>query len=107
MRYMARMLTLGVAHAGSVDYVELYRWALSRVFIMIGFAFIGVGLVFLPLPIPLGLPMIALGVIILLNTSASAKRVFVRWGKKYPMTVGRVRSWMRERHRSARQRREG
>ena len=74
---------------------------------VIGFAFIGLGLVVLPLPIPLGLPMIALGVIILLNTSATAKRVFVRWGRKYPTTVGRVRTWMRHRHRSARQRRDG
>ena len=106
MRYMSRMLLLGVTHAGSVDYVEFSRWALTRVFILIGFAFIAVGLIFLPLPIPFGLPLVTLGVIILLNTSTTAKKVFVRWGKRYPRSVGRVRGWMRERHRSARRRRE-
>ena len=106
MRYMTRVLWMGVSHAGSVDYLELSRWALTRVFILLGFTFIAVGLLFLPLPIPVGLPMIVFGTIILLNTSTTAKRVFVRWGRRYPRTVGRVRTWMRERHRSTRRDRD-
>jgi len=104
MRHVARVFWSGMAFAGSVDYAELTRWAVSRVFILIGALFIFIGLLVTPLPIPLGLPMIALGAVILLNSSSSAKKTFVRWGRKYPRTVGRIRAWLRANQRAARQR---
>jgi len=104
MRHVARVFWSGMAFAGSVDYAELTRWAISRVFILIGALFVFVGLLVTPLPIPLGLPMIVLGAVILLNASSSAKKTFVRWGRKYPGTVGRVRAWLRAHQRSTHRR---
>ena len=82
----------GVSHVGSVDYVEVSRWTLSRIFLLIGWAFVILGIIDLPSPLPFGIPLIALGVTIILNTSPSAKKAFVVMGRRYPRTVGRVRS---------------
>ncbi|MGD2132346.1 MAG: hypothetical protein PVI23_06095 [Maricaulaceae bacterium] len=100
MRYMARMFWTGVTTAGAVDYLELSRYALSRLYMLAGGIFILVGLVVLPLPIPLGLPMIVVGAAILINTSTTAKKIFVRMGRRYPRTVGRVRNLMSARRRN-------
>ena len=102
MRYVARMFWTGVTTAGAVDYLELSRFALSRLYILAGGVFIVFGLVMLPLPIPLGLPMIVIGAAILINTSTTAKRMFVKSARRYPRTVGRVRNLMSARKRSRR-----
>lgn len=104
MRHVARVFWTGMSYAGSVDYIGLSRWAVTRVVLVFGALLILVGLLVAPLPIPLGLPMIAIGSLILINTSTTAKKTFVRWGRRYPRTVGRVRAWMGRRSRTLRRR---
>ncbi len=96
-----------MTNVSSVDLVGLTRWALSRIYLLIGLAVFLVGAAFFPFPIPLGVPLMALGLVIILNTSATAKKVFVRWGRQYPGSVGRVRGWIRERRRTTHRRRNG
>jgi hypothetical protein len=105
MRYVARALWMGVSNAWSVDYLGMWRWAVKRVFMLIGFAVFAVGLVFFPLPIPLGIPLMSLGVVIILNTSTTAKKMFARRAKRHPDTIGKLRTWIRARRRTWHRRR--
>jgi hypothetical protein len=45
--------------------------------------------------IPVGLPLAVVGLLILLNHSRSAKRMFVRWSKRHPITSKRLRVFLR------------
>lgn len=45
--------------------------------------------------IPVGLPMFGVGVVILLRTSETAKRMFFRWARSYPLTSEHVRKFLR------------
>jgi hypothetical protein len=105
MRYVARAFWLGVSNASTVDYLGMSRWAMKRIFMLIGVAVFLVGLVFFPLPIPLGIPLMSLGVVIILNTSTTAKKMFVRRAKRHPDTVGKIRTWIRDRRRTWHRRR--
>ncbi len=100
MRYVARALSYSFAQAGSVDYLNVSRWLLSRVFLVLGGVLVLLGLLDLLTPLPFGIPLILLGMTIILNTSQSAKKAFVRAGRRYPRTVGRVRKIMRNRRRA-------
>jgi hypothetical protein len=106
MRYLARVLSAGMFNAGSMEYLALSRWVFSRIFLLIGWLFVIVGVIELPTPLPFGVPLIALGVTVILNTSPTAKKAFVLWGRRHPETVGRVRDIIRTRRRSWRRRRE-
>jgi hypothetical protein len=105
MEYVARVLSSGAARVGSVHYGALFRWALARFYLLCGVAVFLVGVVFFPLPIPLGVPLMALGVVIVLNTSVTAKKIFARWSKRHPDSVGRLRGWIKERRRAVHRRR--
>jgi hypothetical protein len=105
MRYVARALRMGVANAWSFDYLALSRWAVKRAFMLVGVLIFLVGLMLFPLPIPLGIPLMSLGVVIILNTSTTAKKMFVRRAKKHPDSVGRIRTWIRARRRTWHRRR--
>lgn len=105
MEYVARALGAGMAQIGSVDYVGASRWALSRVFLLVGWAFVLLGVIDLATPLPLGIPLIVLGVTIILNTSPSARKAFVMAGRRYPRTVGRIRGVLRARRRAVHRRR--
>jgi hypothetical protein len=106
MRYMARVLSNGVTHAFAVDYLAFSRWILSRIFLVLGGLFVFLGVLELATPLPFGIPLILLGMTIILNSSQSAKKVFVRWGRRYPRTVGRVRGMMRTHRRASFRRRK-
>lgn len=102
MRYVARALNLfvtpGVAGFGLGDAMV---WALRRVAALIGLLCL---IVALPLAlvtpvIPVGLPLAIVGLLILVNTSETAKRIFFRWAKRYPITSRPLRSVMRRRQR--------
>lgn len=73
------------------------RWAFRRVSALVGIVFIVVGLPLLITPIPLGLILIVIGVVILLRSSTTAKRWFLRWGRKYPETARRLRGILQKR----------
>jgi hypothetical protein len=109
MRQVARVLSYGFAQAGtiagSVDYIEFSRWLLSRFFLLLGGVLVLLGLLDLLTPLPFGIPLILLGMTIILNTSQSAKKAFVRAGRRYPRTVGRVRGMMRAHTRASFRRR--
>ena len=77
------------------------QWVLKRVMLAIG-----AGLLILAIPIaivtpilPVGLPLAVVGLLILLNNSNTAKRWFVRWGKRHPITMRRVRAVLRGKRR--------
>lgn len=78
---------------------DVLKWVLKRTGAAIGVVLVIVALPLIVLPIPLGLPLLLIGMVILLNTSDTAKRLFVRWRRRYPITGRRVRSMMRRRKR--------
>lgn len=106
MRHVARALSYGMTQAGSVDYLSLSRWLISRFFLVLGGICILLGLLDLLTPLPFGIPLILLGTTLILNSSHSAKKAFVRAGRRYPRTVGRVRKIMRTHRRASFRRRQ-
>ena len=98
MRYMARAIQrMGFLGAGVFDIGELLRWATLRIVMLFGAALILIGIVLAPLPLPLGLPLIAVGAIIVVNTSTTAKRWFLRWLRRHPGVLRRLRAMTRRR----------
>lgn len=73
----------------------MINWALKRVFALIGLVLMVLGLVLLPTPIPLGLLLTPLGIFILIRNSDTAKRIFFRWARTYPITSEHVRKFLR------------
>jgi hypothetical protein len=106
MRSFARVLSHGVAHAGSVDWLQVSRWILSRFSLLLGGFFVFLGLLEMLTPLPFGVPLILLGMTLILNSSQSAKKAFCRAGRRYPRTVGRVRGLMRNHRRATFRRRQ-
>ena len=84
----------GVA-AFAMDVSAMVRWMMQRMMTLFGLLIILIGIPLTPTPIPVGLPMIAIGLVILLNSSDTAKRAFIRWGRRYPETGRKVRNLMK------------
>lgn len=61
----------------------------------LGILLMAVGVVVTPLPGPFGVPIIVVGLIILLRSSTSVKRQFVKLVKKYPRVLGPIRALLR------------
>ncbi len=57
------------------------------------------GLLFLPLPTPFGLPLLVVGATVLLTISITARRVFIRLKRRYPITLNPLRALLRRRPR--------
>ncbi len=77
------------------DVWRVGRWILTRLAIALSVVLILLGLILLPLPFPLGLPLILLGTFLLLNTSQTAKRMFLRWHRKHPVTMRKITGFFR------------
>lgn len=92
MRYVARTLRLGAETVSAVDLGEITRWAVTRLLAVLGVAVFLVGLVLLPLPIPLGVPFMLIGTLMVLNTSTAAKRAFLRYLRRRPGLLAKVRA---------------
>lgn len=101
MRYMARALrsfwTGGDWDLGARGFLT---WALSRVYALVGLVLLGAGLVLLLTPIPLGIVLIPTGIYVLIRSSDTAKRIFFRWVRTYPVTSEFVRKVLRRRRKS-------
>lgn len=96
MVWMERALRrVGAAAAASVDIGQVAIWAMRRVLALVGLVIFVAGVIVFPLPIPFGIPLMIAGAVILLNTSDTAKRLFLRWGRRYPETMRKVRGLMR------------
>ncbi len=87
----------GVEPRAGREFGDFMAWALKRVSALIGLVFVIVGLPLLVTPIPLGLIMIVIGVVLLLRSSDTAKRVFFKWSRTYPLTSEHVRKFLRRR----------
>ncbi len=76
-------------------------WAVRHVTALIGLICVILALpVALLTPIiPVGLPLLILGLVLLVNSSETAKRIFFRWVKRYPITSRPLRTIMRRRSR--------
>ncbi len=74
-------------------------WAVRKLGLVIGLFFMAVAIpvAFLTPILPIGLPMFGVGLILVLNTSATAKRVFVRWSRRYPGTAQPIRRFLKRR----------
>lgn len=57
---------------------------LRIVFLILGLAIVLVGMILGPLPGPLGLPIIAVGLVIILRNSPWARRLYVRYNRRWP-----------------------
>ncbi len=90
MRYVARFVWNGMAQAGAIDVVDLMRWAFKRTMILVGIVLVLAGAVITPLPIPIGIPLMAIGGVVLLNSSDTVKRAFFRRYRKNPVTMRKV-----------------
>ena len=55
------------------------------------------------IPGPGGIPIVAAGAIMIMSQSRVAKRVFIRAHRRYPKTVGPVRSFIQRRSRRRRE----
>ncbi len=97
MRYVARFVWSGVAQAGALDVGELMRWAFKRTMIVFGAVLVLVGAIVTPLPVPIGIPMMAIGGVVLLNSSDTVKRAFFRRYRKNPQTMRRIGAILRRR----------
>jgi hypothetical protein len=73
----------------------MLRWGL----IVLGVMIVLLGLLLGPLPGPGGIPIIALGLILILRGSITAKKHFVRLHRRYPRFVGPIRRVLRWRWR--------
>lgn len=93
MRYVALAIQrLNPLQIAAIDFGGLARWTLQRIFMALGACLFLIGLVFLPLPIPLGLPLMLVGAVMVVNTSYTAKRAFLRWLRRHPGVTRRLRS---------------
>ena len=70
---------------------RLGRWALA----LFGGAIVAVGIVMAPLPGPFGVPVMVVGLMILLRSSFSAKRAFVKLQRRHPRFVFPLRRLLR------------
>ncbi len=80
----------------------MIEWAYKRLAIAFGVALMVVSIpIGLVTPfLPIGLPLLLIGAAIVLNSSDTAKRAFVRWRRRYPETGRRLRTLMRRFRRS-------
>lgn len=100
MRYVARAFSVLVAPgAGVYGVSEMMRWAFRQFAILIGASLVLISIpVALVTPVlPVGLPLAIVGLIILVNASERARRMFLRWAKRYPITSRPLRTIMRRR----------
>lgn len=67
--------------------------------LILGLIIIILGVLIAPLPGPFGLPIAVLGLVVALRSSYWARRVFVRFRRKYPRIGGYLRAMLRKRAR--------
>ncbi|MCG8442407.1 MAG: hypothetical protein MI723_11415 [Caulobacterales bacterium] len=77
---------------------QFMRKAIQRVWMLVGVTLmiIAVPIALVTPILPIGLPLMVVGALIVLNSSDTAKRAFVRWRRRYPETGRRVRQMMRK-----------
>lgn len=76
-----------------------WRWVLRWGLIVLGVLIVMLGLMLGPLPGPGGIPIIAVGLVLILRGSITAKKQFVRLHRRYPKFVGPIRRVLRWRWR--------
>lgn len=81
---------IGNVPVGGANIGFIARWTLRRIFLAIGIVIVAVGLVLTPLPIPVGIPLMVLGAVITVNSSTTAKRMFLRWLRRRPGVTRRL-----------------
>ncbi len=102
MRYVARAFSVFIApDAGVFNLGEMMRWAIRQFATVIGalLVLIAVPVALVTPIVPVGLPLLIVGLILLVNSSERARRMFLRWAKRYPITSRPLRSIMRRRQR--------
>lgn len=70
---------------------RLVRWGMA----LLGGAIVGLGILMAPLPGPFGVPVMVVGLMILLRSSFSAKRAFVKLQRRHPRIVFPLRRLLR------------
>ncbi len=101
MRYVARAFSVFIApDAGVYGLGEMMRWAVRQFATVLGglLVLISVPVALVTPVLPVGLPLLILGLVLLVNSSETARRMFLRWVKRYPITSRPLRSIMRRRH---------
>ena len=77
----------------------IWRWLLRWGLVVLGGVIVLIGLALGPLPGPGGIPIVAVGLILILRGSLTAKKGFVRLHRRYPRFVGPIRRFLRWRWR--------
>ena len=81
--------------AASRAWAALWRWLLRWGLVVLGVLIVMFGLMLGPLPGPGGIPIVALGLILILRGSITARRGFARLHRRYPRYLGPVRRVLR------------
>lgn len=76
---------------GSDVVSRLARWGMA----LLGGAIVAIGILMAPLPGPFGVPVMVVGLMILLRSSFSAKRAFVKLQRRHPRIVFPLRRLLR------------
>ncbi|MEM7443708.1 MAG: hypothetical protein AAF414_10310 [Pseudomonadota bacterium] len=88
-------VTVRLARACAGLPLRLWRWLLRWGLVILGVIIVCIGLILGPLPGPGGIPIIAVGLVLILRGSITAKKGFARLHRRYPRFLGPIRRMLR------------